>query len=310
MLSRVAERIYWMSRYLERVENAARLVAVYSELLLDLPEDEKLDWSLPLHILGMDDAYSRSDSDEGELSFLLASQDNIASVLSSMNFARENARTTRDIVPSEAWRAINELHLYAVKSLPGMVLRPSSVVPAEIVGRCHEITGILEGTMSRGPAYWFVQLGRTLERADMSSRTIDVAATILLAGRDELHLHDSTIWRAVLRAQSAYQMYRQYVRRRILGPDVLRFLLRDADFPRSIAHCVSVLEQSLQELPRSELALGEMDSVRTRVDGIDLQTLDPDVVHVFADELQLDLASLHNAIFKTWLDPMTAVRPG
>jgi uncharacterized alpha-E superfamily protein len=309
MLSRVAERIYWMSRYLERVENSARLVAVYSELLLDLPEDEKLDWFLPLQILGMDGAYGHSDSEEGELSFLLASQGNVASVLSSMNFARENARTTRDIVPSEAWRAINELHLYAVKSLPGMVRRPSSVVPAEIVGRCHQITGILEGTMSRGPAYWFVRLGRTLERADMSSRIIDVAATILLEGRDELHLHDSTIWRAVLRAQSAYQMYRQYVRRRILGPDVLRFLLRDADFPRSITHCVSVLEQSLQQLPRSELALGEMAAVRTRVDGIDLQTVDPDVVHAFADELQLDLASLHNAIFETWLNPMAAVRP-
>jgi len=298
-----------MSRYLERVENAARLVAVYSELLLDLPEDARLDWSLPLQILGMDGAYRRSGHAQGELDFLLASHDNVASVLSSMNFARENARTTRDIVPSEAWRAINELHLFAAKSLPGMVRRPSSVVPAEIVGRCHRITGILEGTMSRGPAYWFVRLGRTLERADMSSRIIDVAASILLAGRDELHLHDSTVWRAVLRAQSAYQMYRQYVRRRILGPDVLRFLLRDADFPRSITHCVAVLEESLRELPRNDSALGAMAAVKARVDGIDLQTVDPDVVHEFADELQLDLASLHNAIFETWLNPMAAARP-
>ena len=306
MLSRVAERIYWMSRYLERVENAARLVAVYSELLLDLPEDAGLDWSLPLQILGMEEAWRVSGRDGRELSFLLTSQNNVASVHSSLNFARENARTTRDIVPSEAWRAINELHLYAVKSLPGMIRRPSSVVPAEIVGRCHEITGILEGTMSRGPAYWFVRLGRTLERADMSSRIIDVAAAILLEGRDDLHLHDSTVWRAVLRAQSAYQMYRQYVRRRILGPDVLRFLLLDADFPRSISHCVTVLEESLQQLPRSENALGEMAALKTRVEGIDLQSMDPEVVHLFADELQLDLASLHEAIFETWLNPMAA----
>jgi uncharacterized alpha-E superfamily protein len=310
MLSRVADRIYWMSRYLERVENAARLVAVYSELLLDLPEETGLDWSLPLQILGMDNAYVHSDRKEGELSFLLASEDNVASVRSSLNFARENARTTRDIVPSEAWRAINELHLYAVKSLPGMIRRPSSVVPAEIVGRCQEITGILEGTMSRGPAYWFVRLGRTLERADMGSRIIDVAAAILLEGRDELHLHDSTVWRAVLRAQSAYQMYRQYVRRRILGPDVLRFLLRDADFPRSITHCVTVLEEALLKLPRSKKAQDQMAALKHRVDGVDLQTMDPAVVHRFADELQLDLASLHNAIFETWLNPMAAVHPG
>jgi len=284
-------------------------VAVYSELLLDLPEEAGLNWSLPLQILGMDDTWRRSDQDERELSFLLTSQNNVASVLSSLNFARENARTTRDIVPSEAWRAINELQLYATKSLPGMVRRPSSVVPAEIVGRCHEITGILEGTMSRGPAYWFVSLGRTLERADMGSRIIDVAATILLEGRDDLHLHDSTVWRAVLRAQSAYQMYRQYVRRRILGPDVLRFLLRDTDFPRSVTHCVTVLEESLRQLPRSEKAHDPMAALKNRVENADLQTMDPGVVHQFADELQLDLASLHNAIFETWLNPMAAVRP-
>ena len=308
MLSRVADRIYWMSRYLERVENAARLVAVYSELLLDLPEEAGLNWSLPLQILGMDDAWHHSDQDERELSFLLTSKNNVASVLSSLNFARENARTTRDVVPSEAWRAINELQLYATRSLPGMVRRPSSVVPAEIVGRCHEITGILEGTMSRGPAYWFVSLGRTLERADMGTRIIDVAAAILLEGRDDLHLHDSTVWRAVLRAQSAYQMYRQYVRRRILGPDVLRFLLRDAEFPRSITHCVMVLEDSLGQLPRSEQALGQMSALKNRVNGVDLQTMDHEVVHEFADELQLDLAALHNVIFETWLNPMTANR--
>ncbi len=293
-----------MSRYLERVENAARLVAVYSELLLDLPEDARLDWAVALEILGMDDAWQRSGRKGSELGFLLSSQDNVASVLSSLGFVRENARTTRDIVPSEAWRAINELHLYAVRNLPSMADRPSSAVPMEIVGRCHEITGILEGTMSHGPAYRFVRLGRALERADMSSRFIDVAAAILLTGRDDLHLHDSSIWRAVLRALSAYQMYRQYVRRRIFGPDVLAFLLRDADFPRSVTHCVLVLEESLARLPRSDKASTQLASLRDRLENIDVQSIDNEVVHRFVDELQLELASLHNIIFETWLNPM------
>lgn len=293
-----------MSRYLERVENAARLVAVYSELLLDLPEDAGLDWTVALEILGMGEDWRHSESEDDELPYLLTSQDNVASVLSSLGFARENARTTRDIVPSEAWRAINELHLYAVKNLPSMVRRPSSVVPAEIVGRCHEITGILEGTMSHGPAYRFVRLGRSLERADMSSRIIDVAAAVLLTGRDELHLHDSTVWRAVLRAVSAYQMYRQYVRRRILGPDVLGFLLLDADFPRSISHCLQVLEESLARLPRSDKALGQLALLRSRLETIETQSVDHEVVHQFVDELQLELATLHDTIFETWLNPM------
>jgi len=296
-----------MSRYLERVENAARLVAVYSELLLDLPDDARLDWSVALQILGMGDAWKRTGQEQGELSFLLSSQENVASVLSSLSFARENARTTRDIVPSEAWRAINELHLYAVKNLPTMSRRPSSVVPAEIVGRCHEITGILEGTMSHGPAYRFVRLGRSLERADMSSRIIDVAAAIFLTGRDDLHLHDSTVWRAVLRAVSAYQMYRQYVRRRIFGPDVLQFLLLDSDFPRSISHCVRVLEESLVNLPRNEKALVQLNLIKSRLENSDLQSVDNEVVHQFVDELQLELATLHNLIFETWLNPMSSV---
>jgi len=180
MLSRVAERIYWMSRYLERAENTARLVSVYSQLLLDLPAEAELDWGTPLQILGVGDAYRAGGSDQGELEYLLTGRGNFASLLASLHQARENARTTRDIVPSEAWQAINELQLFAENSLPAMSRRPGSGVSGDIVRRCHEITGILEGGMSHGPAYQFVRLGRSLERADMTSRMIDVAAAIMM----------------------------------------------------------------------------------------------------------------------------------
>jgi len=293
-----------MSRYLERVENSARLVAVYGELLLDLPEDAGLDWSVALKALGMVDAYQQEGDEANELEFLLTDPQNIASVLNSLNFARENARTTRDIVPSEAWRAINELHIYAGQSLPSFAGRANTQVLDEIVGRCHEITGILEGTMSHGAVYQFVRLGRNLERADMISRQIDVAAATIMAGREELTLYESTIWRAVLRSLSAYQMYRQYVRRRILGPDVFAFLLHDPSFPRSIMHCMAVSRASLSALPRCEEALQKLQSVQDHLERIDLQAIDHPAVHRFADDLQLELASLHRLIFDTWLNPM------
>jgi uncharacterized alpha-E superfamily protein len=149
-----------------------------------------------------------------------------------------------------------------------------------------------------------VRLGRSLERADMTSRIIDVAATTMLTGREELSLYDSTIWRAVLRAVSAYQMYRQYVRRRIIGPDVLAFLLHDNDFPRSVTHCVAVLEQALQALPRCGDAMIKLASLRSHLGHIDLQTLEHEAVHRFVDELQLEFAALHDVIFETWLNPM------
>lgn len=304
MLSRVAERVYWMGRYLERVENSARLVAVYSEMLLDLPEEAGLNWSVPISILGMDEIYRTAGKGENALGFLLTNQQNIASMLSSLNFARENARTTRDIVPSEAWQAINELHLYAVAELPSIARRPNAAVPSEVVGRCHEVTGILEGTLSHGAAYQFVRLGRSLERADMISRMIDVAAATLMSGRAEMHLYESTVWRAVLRSLSAYQMYSQHVRRRVLGPEVLSFLLHNREFPRSIAHCIGVLKQALEALPRNDAALDQLGSTQYLLNLIDLHRADHHRVHLFVDELQLEFAALHGVIFETWLNPV------
>jgi len=306
MLSRVAERVYWMGRYLERVENAARLAAVYSELMLDLPPDTGLDWSVALQILGMEEAWQNSATEESELSFLLLDPDNLASVINGVSFARENARTTRDIVPSEAWNAINGLHIYATKKLPELAKRPGYSVPSGIVSRCHEISGILQGTMSHGPAYHFIRLGRSLERADMTSRIIDVAAAILLTERDELSIYDSTIWRAVLRALSAYQMYRQYVRRQILGKDVVDFLLWDPAFPRSVIHSVASVEDSLEKLPGHERAESQRASLQQHLQSLDTKEADYEDLHRFIDDLQLNLAALHNVIFETWLNPLKA----
>jgi uncharacterized alpha-E superfamily protein len=294
-----------MSRYLERVENIARLVGVYGELLLDLPEEAGLDWLLALTILGQDEAYGISGETEDERCFLLTSTHNPALLLGSMRQARENARTSRDLVPMEAWRAINELHLWAAGALPAMARRPTSGVAGELVSRCHAITGILEGTMSHGPAYQFVRLGRSLERADMTTRLLDVAAAILMTGREELQRHNKGIWRAILRALSAYQMYRQYVRRRIDGPDVVAFLLLDRYFPRSVLHCVAVLHEAAGELPRNEAARQDVAGIRESLLAVKANQLDHDSVHRYVDELQIEFAGLHGVIFATWLNPMS-----
>jgi uncharacterized alpha-E superfamily protein len=303
MLSRVAGRIYWMSRYLERVENTARLAGVYTELMLDLPEEAGLDWSLMLQILGAEEAHQAHPGVD-EFEFLLSHPDHHGSLLSSLALARENARTTRDLLPSEAWQTINELHLYARERLRALVKGQGARVPAEIVSQCHEITGILEGTMSHGPAYQFVRLGRSLERADMTTRMIDVAAAIMMAGRDDLKLYANGIWRAILRALSAFQMYRQYVRRRITGTDVVRFLLLDQQFPRSVLYCVNDLDQAAMALPRGEAARAEVAQLRDSLTHVDPETATYEDVHDHADELQLELGNLHAVIFDTWLNPM------
>ena len=299
MLSRVAQRIYWMCRYLERVENTARLLAVYGELLLDLPSDTELDWSVPLRILGLGDAQPQ----ENPLEYLLYGQGNTASLLASMHQARENARTTRDVMPSEAWLAINEMHLFLEAALKAAARHPGRQLPTEIVRRCHEITGIIEGGMSHGTAYHFACLGRSLERADMTSRMIDVAAAIMLKGQEGLQHHTSTIWRGVLRALTAYQMYRQSVRRRIVGEDVVRFLLLDSDFPRSFTHCVARMDTAAAGLPRNHATRKEISVLQQRLAAMDLQEITYESVHRLVDDLQIELATVDRTVYETWMNP-------
>lgn len=299
MLSRVAERIFWMCRYLERVENTARLVAVYGELLLDLPSEAELDWTMPLQILGLGEA----PPEDNALEYLLYGSGNTASLLSSMHQARENARTTRDVMPSEAWLAINEMHLFLEAALKAASRRPGRQLPTEIVRRCHEITGIIEGGMSHGTAYHFACLGRSLERADMTSRMLDVAASIMLQGSEGLQHHTSNIWRGVLRALSAYQMYRQSVRRRIVGEDVVCFLLLDPDFPRSFMHCVARMDLAAAGLPHNEATRKEVTILQQRLAEMDLEDITYESVHQLVDDLQLELAAVGRTIYETWMNP-------
>jgi len=304
MLSRVADRVYWMSRYLERAENTARLVSVYGQLLLDMPAEANLGWDTPLQILGMGDAFAAAGGDRDELQYLLTGYDNVASLLGSLRQARENARTTRDVIPTEAWQAINELQLFAEDRLASVTRRSGSGVAGDIVRRCHEITGILVGGMSHGPAYQFVRIGRALERADMTSRMIDVAASIMMTDRQELEGHASTIWRSVLRALSAYQMYRQYVRRRITGVDVLRFLINDREFPRSVMYCAGQLADAASVLPRHAETRERVAALQANLEALDLESLNYETVHHFVDELQIEIADLNDAVFETWLNPV------
>ena len=277
---------------------------MYNELLLDLPTDAGIDWNVPLEILGLGDAYRSEAPDETALEYLLGGTGNHPSLLMSVRLARENARTTRDVLPSEAWQAMNEMHLFVERNLAAASRKPVTGVTGEIIRRSHEITGIIEGGMSRGPAYYFVRLGRLSERADMTSRMIDVAAATMLTGREEIRHYASTIWRGVLRAMTAYQMYRQHVRRRILGEDVVAFLLLNHDFPRSVTHCVMQLDYAAAHLPRSGAARNKIARLRYELAGVQLEGINHERVHRLADELQVELAELNEIVFDTWLNPV------
>ena len=304
MLSRVAERTYWLARYLERAENAARLVDVYSTLLLDLPAATNLAWRVVLEITGSSKSFAasgRSASDRDMLEFMLADLTNPNSLLSALRLARENARTTRDIVPAEGWRAVNELYLMAVDGLPRAISpRHRATVLADVVQRAQHVTGLLAGTMSHGTAYQFLRLGRNLERADMTTRMIDIALALRVTASETLQRRENTLWISVLRSLSAYQMYRQYVRRRVKGDDVMEFLLTDRDFPRSVAHCLHEALAALASLPRADVAVTQARLCLDHLAGVQVREADPSTVRNLLDQLQIEIAGISDALAKTW----------
>ncbi|ADC72170.1 protein of unknown function DUF403 [Thioalkalivibrio sp. K90mix] len=306
MLSRVAERVYWMARYVERAENTARMVTAFHLLALDMPKSVQLSWKGLVEVTGNDELFDnhyQRDDERNCVKFLLADADNPSSVLNSLRSARENVRTTRDLVPSEAWEVMNELYLFARDEIDqGIGKRGRFEFLSSIVQRCQTLTGLLAGTMSHDAAYDFIRLGRNLERADMSTRQIDVGALKLLKkdGEDP-EPYEGLLWTSILRSESGFQMYRQHVKRRINGVDVVRFLLQDNAFPRSVTHALTQVQDALESLPNNEVPLRLVIQARRHAMNASVdELLAEDGLHDFVDRLQQDIADIHGANAETW----------
>lgn len=307
MLSRVADRLYWGARYLERAENTSRLVRVYDGLMLDLPPEAGIAWPVLLDIVGGRELFRTlhpKATDRATIRFLLADPDNPSSVLSSLEQARENFRTTRDLAPSEAWRCVNEMYLDSRKRLPRAVSqRGRNEALRDVIEGVQQLRGLMADTMSHGEAYQFIRIGRNIERADMTTRIIDSAATMLLSRHENVQRFDNTLWMAVLKSLSGYQMYRQSVRRRIHGTDAVAFLLKDLHFPRSFARCLHQIESGIDDLPRNADATRAVARLRRIVGERAMGPEDVSVLHDFLDELQVELGAVHAQIAATWFLP-------
>ncbi|WP_312914369.1 alpha-E domain-containing protein [Candidatus Competibacter phosphatis] len=183
MLSRVAQNIYWMARQIERAEDTARIINVNSNLLLDLPRNTTFGWLPLIFIVGAEKLFFEKDpnrlADEtAVVKFLISDRDNPGSIISSLAAARENLRTTRDTVPQDAWEQVNGLYIYARDHVP--TRRGRFEFMRRVIHGAQQINGMLSGAMSRTAAYDFVRLGRYLERADMTTRILDVRSANLL----------------------------------------------------------------------------------------------------------------------------------
>jgi uncharacterized alpha-E superfamily protein len=313
MLSRVAENLYWMARYVERAENTARLISVNANLLLDLPKGIAPGWLPLIDILGLNGEFDARHSDPGErqiLRFLIGSESHSGSIISSLRAARENCRTVRDALPREVWEILNELHIYARENLSaGLTKRGRYAYLEHIIRGSAVFIGILATTLSRDEAFEFLRIGRNLERADMSTRIIDVRSADLLPNDvADLRPFDTIQWVSVLHSLSAYQMYRRHMQAQVRRDVVLQFLFKDTRFPRSVRHCLDVVEECLGNLTNHREALKRVRALVRKVDRTKLETLDQATLHGYIDDLQLNITKLHNALAETYFLPTQSQR--
>jgi uncharacterized alpha-E superfamily protein len=303
MLSRVAERMYWLGRYIERAENTTRLISVNTNLVMDMPKVKHI-WEGLILITASEERFAQrfTRADERNvIKFLLDDEHN--SIRASIRMARENARTTREILPNEAWVLINELDLFIKKQKDQGIKRDGRhKFLQDIIGVCHELTGVLASSMSVDKAYSFIELGRKLERADMTTRIVDVGCLSMInTEMAESAEYEDMLWMNVLRSLAGYQMYRQHVKDRVNGEDVVDFLLKNRNFPRAVAHCLQKANESCQALPRNENVLRDISQAQRHLDQNDvIKLLNKTMLHEFIDEVQLDLAGIHSEVSRTW----------
>ncbi|XOV80348.1 MAG: alpha-E domain-containing protein [Aestuariibacter sp.] len=303
MLSRVAETLYWTARYVERAENVARLVNVNNLLLMDLPKGVSPGWEPLIDITGSREAYNQLYDDFSErnvLRFLTIDERNSSSVFNSLRSARDNTRTVREVVPRQVWEVINGIY-NATKERPEDLLNPRLRFNrlSKIVDSALLFFGALDASMSHNHFYRFTRFGSILERADMTSRIIDVRYSVKTDDLESKSF-ENIKWISVLRSLSAYQMYRQQMGVRIKPQDVLKFLLLSPEFPRSVLFCVNHLKTLMVRVPNNELMLERIDHSISELLLQNIGSLKGQYLHDYIDELQIDLADIHNQLSKQY----------
>lgn len=302
MLARDAENLYWMARYLERAENTARLIIKISDTLLDIPNGASLGWGTLLKVAGLDQLYQECYEDANEndiMHFLIADERNPSSILACVKFARENTRTLREMLPEDLWERINGLYLYIQNNLQDASKnrRNKYLFLQSIISQRHAIIGLITCAMEQDLAYHFINLGRSIERADMTTRIMDINYAISLPEDHPLfEITMQTLWAGILKSLSAFQTYRRLKAFHVNMPDVVEFLFQEKRFPRSVKHCLSEMEACLQLMPQSEKIITATNSAQTNLNQLNTKAMNLTKLHEYIDISQLYLGKIHQSI--------------
>jgi len=313
MLSRVAESIYWMSRQVERAENLARFLEVTHNLALDQPENLVDPWEPLIQVTADKELFEKyySSYNAETITQFLAFDDRYAnSMLSSLRQARENARSVRESFSSETYQQLNEFYHFVNDAAQ----QPSLESPNRFFDAVRRIaiqwTGVLDSTMSHDLGWHFANVGRLIERADKTSRILDVKYFNLLPRVEDVGTAiDDLQWSALLLAISGFEAYRRK-HRSIDIEKVVEFFLINRTFPRSVLFCVVGADLSLRQIEQisgSETAGSakkRMAELRHRLDHANVKEILAGGMHQFIDSLQDELNQIGNAMNKDFFHSM------
>jgi len=316
MLSRVAESLYWLGRYVERAENNSRILDVNLQLTLDMDHadhDERSAWQPILATLEDQTLFNKhypTITGDGVCEFVTFAKENPHSIWSAVSRARENARTVREYISSEMWERINSLYLW-LNSVAAQQLFSASAIDfyRHVVDYSHQFHGTTDATLTHGEGWNFLQFGKYLERADSVSRILDLKYHILLPSGEKVGGDIDTLqWIAVLKSCSAFEAYRKLHTGQVSPASVAEFLILHDSFPRSIRFCITRLVQALHALSGCDLThyTNEAERLAGRL-GMDLNYVTINDIfqtgmHQYLDKIQLRLIEISGAMYKTYCD--------
>ena len=324
MLSRVADSLYWLARYIERAENNARILDVNLQVTLDDdtvgdPED-RLDWEPILATLEeqklFQSLYAVTNAD-AVCEFITFAKENPNSIRSCVGAARENARTVREYISSEMWERINALYLWLNSPEARHLFNASAIdFYRHLVDCSHQFHGTTDATLTRGEGWNFLQIAKFLERADSTSRILDLKYHILLPHGEQVGGNVDTVqWQAVLKSCSGLEAYRKNYTGQVAPWSVAEFLILHDSFPRSIRFSVERLDAALHRI--SGCVRTHFSNDAERLSGRLCSDLNYATIgdifktglHQYLDGIQLRLIQIAAAMHQEyceWLDPADA----
>lgn len=309
MLSRVADSIYWLNRYIERAENIARFIDVNLYLMLDVSSLITQQWQPLVVTTGDSELFDQSYGEataENVINFLTFDQKYGNSILSCLHSARENARSIREIISSEMWEEVNSFYLMVKEAKNNTNFDNLPEFFNEVKMSSHRFAGVMDATMSHNEGWHFGQIGRLLERADKTARILDVKYFYLLPSVESVGTPlDQIQWISLLKSASAYEMYRK-CQHRISPSSVAEFLILDVQFPRSIYFSLRQVEKSLHEVtgtPVGTWCNGAERAIGRLVSELGYLTIN-DVIeqglHEFLDQMQVSMNNVGDQIYQTF----------